>query len=81
MAKRVDFLKDAQIQQFVELLDSIILRSGENPEFVLKDILIMVLGAHSFSNSQRQLILDDICTTYGQKSRKIFETESGKGES
>jgi hypothetical protein len=73
MAKRVEFLKDAQIQQFTDLLDSIILRLGESPEFVLKDILIMVIGAHSFSNTQRQLILDDICTTYGQRIRKIFE--------
>lgn len=60
MAKKVEFLKDAQIQQFTDLLDSIILRLGESPEFVLKDILIMVIGAHSFSNTQRQLILDDI---------------------
>jgi len=72
---KISFMKEDQINQLINLLDNIVLKSGESPEWVLKDIILMIISAHSFSLGQRQLIVDDICTTYGQKSCKIFNQE------
>ena len=69
---KVSFMREDQIKQLINLLDDIVLKSGESPEWVLKDIILMIISAHSFSSAQRQLIVDDICTTYNQKHYKIF---------
>lgn len=68
----VEFMKDNQVRDLITLLDDIVEKSGENPDLVLKDIIVMIMSCHSYSNAQRQLILDDICNTYGQKQRLMF---------
>jgi hypothetical protein len=71
----VDFMKDNQVNQLISLLDDIVTRSGEKPDLVLKDIVVMIMSTHSLSNAQRQLILDDICTTYDQRLRPLFHSK------